>query len=41
MRAIVFEGGRLCLDPTRATPHPGAGEALIHLLAAGVCATDV
>lgn len=41
MRAIVFDQSRLWLDAARWTPHPGPGEALIRLILAGVCATDL
>ncbi len=41
MKALVFNQGRLLLEPTRSCPHPGQNEAFIRVLLAGVCATDL
>jgi len=41
MRALVLRDGRLQLDRDHPEPTPGPDEALVHVLAAGVCATDL
>jgi threonine dehydrogenase-like Zn-dependent dehydrogenase len=40
MRALVFDGRELSLVE-RPTPHPAEGEALVRVLTAGVCNTDL
>ncbi|MBF0339523.1 MAG: alcohol dehydrogenase catalytic domain-containing protein [Magnetococcales bacterium] len=40
MRGLVLESGRLRLDRARRVPLPKAGEALIRVILAGICATD-
>lgn len=41
MRALVFDGERLCFDTRRDEPRPGPCEALIRPTRAGICATDL
>lgn len=41
MRALVFDGKSLSLDPRRAEPQPAEGEAVIRPLKIGVCSTDL
>ena len=40
MKAISFDRGEVCLVD-RALPEPGPGEALVRVLLAGICATDI
>ncbi len=40
MRALCFDGG-LSLDPDRPQPRPEAGECLVRVRYAGICATDL
>lgn len=41
MKALVFENGRLRLADDYPVPRPAAGEALVRVLLAGICATDL
>jgi threonine dehydrogenase-like Zn-dependent dehydrogenase len=41
MRALVFDGTQLRLEPRYADPKPVPGEALIRPLRMGICATDL
>jgi threonine dehydrogenase-like Zn-dependent dehydrogenase len=41
MRALRFDGRRLVLDEGYPDPRPGEGEALVQVLLAGICATDL
>ncbi len=41
MRALVYQNNRLTLDPSHAKPDLVEGEALIRVLQAGICNTDL
>ncbi len=41
MRALVFDGRSLTLDPRRADPKSAEGEALIRPIKVGICSTDL
>ena len=41
MRAVLFDGDRLHVDPRHRDPQPASGEALVRPLLAGVCSTDI
>jgi threonine dehydrogenase-like Zn-dependent dehydrogenase len=41
MQALWLEGGRLAYRPDQPPPSPGPGEALVRVLLAGVCNTDL
>lgn len=41
MRALVVDGGNVKFDPARPEPAPRAGEIVVDVLLAGVCATDL
>lgn len=41
MHALVFRSGHLVLDHDYPIPAPAAGEALIRVLLAGICNTDL
>jgi len=41
MRALVFDGTTLALDPRRAEPTAAEGEALIRPIKVGICSTDL
>lgn len=41
MRALFFGSGHLWLDERHPDPQPGPGEALVQVLLAGICATDL
>lgn len=41
MRALVYQNKTLTFDPRYPVPTPAAGEALIRVLCAGICNTDI
>lgn len=41
MRALTFDGNHLRLDEQYPDPQPGRDEALVQVLLAGICATDL
>ena len=41
MRALVFDGKQVKVEPARAEPRPEVGEALVRPLRMGVCSTDL
>ncbi len=41
MKAICFQNGRMSVNPDHPDPQPKAGEALIAVRLAGICATDL
>ena len=41
MKACIFDGGAVRVDPRRAEPSPGPGEVRVRVLLAGVCRTDL